>query len=82
MLRPTAKTVVPMNDFMLRVSFDNGETKDFDVKPYIRGNWYGELSDATYFKSVFANGYTVEWANGQDICPDELYYNSTAVVPA
>lgn len=82
MLRPTAKAVIPMNDFMLRISFDNGETKMFDVKPYIRGNWYGELSNAAYFKSVFANGYTVEWANGQDICPDELYYNSVAVVPS
>ncbi len=79
MLRPTATKAVPMTDFWLRVSFDNGETKDFDVKPYIRGNWYGELSDPTYFKSVFVNGYTVEWANGQDICPDELYYNAQAV---
>lgn len=82
MLRPTAKAVIAMNDFMLRVSFDNGETKLFDVKPYIRGNWYGELSNPTYFKSVFANGYTVEWANGQDICPDELYYNSVALQPS
>ena len=81
MLRPTAKTVVPMKDYMLRVSFDNGETKDFDVKPYIRGNWYGELANPAYFKSVFANGYTVEWADGQDICPDELYYNSVAAHP-
>ena len=54
MLRPTAKTVVPMKDYMLRISFDNGERKDFDVKPYIRGSWYGELSDPAYFKSVFA----------------------------
>lgn len=79
MLRPTAKTVVPMKDYILRISFDNGETKDFDVKPYIRGNWYGELENLSYFKSVFANGYTVEWADGQDICPDELYDNSVAV---
>ncbi len=79
MLRPTAKTVVPMKDYILRVSFDNGETKDFDVKPYIRGSWYGELENPSYFKSVFANGYTVEWADGQDICPDELYYNSVVV---
>lgn len=82
MLRPTAKTVTPVNDFMLRILFDNGEIKLFDVKPYIRGNWYGELSNPVYFKSVFANGYTVEWANGQDICPDELYYNSVAVIPS
>lgn len=80
-LRPTATKVTPMDDFMIRFSFDNGETEDFDVKPNIRGNWYGELANPFYFKSVFANSFTVEWSNGQDICPDELYYNGTAVVP-
>ncbi|MCD8363004.1 MAG: DUF2442 domain-containing protein [Lachnospiraceae bacterium] len=76
MLRPTAKTVSALSNYRLRILFDNGETKIFDVKPYIKGSWYGELGDTTYFKSVFANGYSVEWANGQDICPDELYYDS------
>ncbi len=76
MLRPTAKTVSALPDYKLRIQFDNGEVKIFDVKPYIKGNWYGELKDAAYFKSVAANGYSVEWANGQDLCPDELYYGS------
>lgn len=79
MLRPTAKAVFPMDDFKIKVQFDNGEIKLFDVKPYIRGSWYGELADPAYFKSVSANGYTVEWANGQDICPDELYLDSIPV---
>ena len=79
MLRPTAVKVVPMNDYLLNTEFDNGEQKVFDVKPYIKGSWYGELSDPTYFKSVVTNGYSVEWANGQDLCPDELYYNSLAI---
>ena len=30
-----------------------------------------------YFSAVSVNGYTVEWPEGQDLCPDELYYNST-----
>ena len=81
MLRPTAISVHPLEDYFLRVSFDNGETRDFDVKPYIRGNWYRALANLAYFKSVFTNGYTVEWPDGQDICPDELYYNSV-IVPA
>ena len=80
-LRPTATKVIPMDDFLLRVSFDDGETKDFDVKPYICGNWYGELANPVYFQSVFVNGFTVAWSNGQDICPDELYYNSITVDP-
>ena len=80
MLRPTAEKVKPLDDFKIEVLFNNGEKKVFDVKPYIRGSWYGELGDPSYFRSVFVNGFTVEWANGQDICPDELYDDSITVV--
>ncbi len=76
MLRPTAQEVVTLPDYKLQIKFDNGEIKIFDVKPYIKGNWYGELSDPAYFKSVSVNGYSVAWRNGQDLCPDELYFNS------
>lgn len=58
---------------MLEVTFDNGETKVFDVKPYIKGTWYGQLEDEFYFGAVTADGYTVVWPDGQDLCPDELY---------
>ena len=64
MLRPTAVKVVPMNDYLLSIEFDNGEQKVFDVKPYIQGSWYGELSDPAYFKSVVTNGYSVEAKTG------------------
>ena len=80
MLRPTAIKVKPMDNFLLDVFFDNGEEKVFDVKPYIQGTWYGELADPVYFRSVATNGFSVEWANGQDLCPDELYYNSSEAV--
>lgn len=73
MLRPTAVSVVPQDNYIIDVTFDNGEEKRFDVKPYIKGEWYGQLKDATYFKAVSTDGYTVTWPNGQDICPDELY---------
>ena len=76
MLRPTAVAVEPIGDFLLRVEFDNGEVGTFDVKPYIRGSWFGELRDPAAFGSVRANGVSVEWEGGQDICPDELYFGS------
>lgn len=79
MLRPTAVKVKPENDYTLIVDFDNGEKRRFNVMPYIRGEWYGQLSEKTYFMSVQADGYTVAWPDGQDICPDDLYYLS---VPA
>lgn len=56
-----------MNDYKLSLSFDNGETKIFDVKPYIKGTWFGELKNASYFMTVHPNGFNIEWANGQDI---------------
>ena len=73
MLRPTAKSVKVENDYILKVTFDNGETKSFDVKPYIKGDWYGQLSDQEYFNQVKTDGFTVVWPDGQDICPDDLY---------
>lgn len=73
MLRPTATSVCAENNYILSITFDNGETKKFDVKPYIKGDWYGKLSDEQYFKRVKTDGFTVVWPDGQDICPDDLY---------
>lgn len=79
MLRPTATNVTAMENYTLHITFDNGEQKLFDVKPYIKGNWYKELQDHAYFNSVNVDGYTVAWPHGQDLCPDDLYYLSKAI---
>ena len=79
MLRPTAKEVYPQRDYMLMIVFDNGETRVFDVKPYIRGEWYGRLADEAYFRAAKTDGFTVVWPDGQDLCPDELYEMSKQV---
>ena len=67
---------------MLEVTFNNGEVKDFDVKPYLKGDWYGKLKSTIIFNQVRIGGLSVEWPDGQDICPDELYYNSMEKVGA
>ena len=77
MLRPTAKEVYPETDYQLKIVFDNGEIKRFDVKPYIKGEWYGRLADQNYFRTVKPDGFTVVWPDGQDLCPDELYHMAT-----
>lgn len=79
MLRPTAVNVLALDDARILVEFDTGERRIMDVKPYIKGEWYGMLSNPSYFRTVRTNGYTVEWKDGQDLCPDELYYCSTPV---
>lgn len=79
MLRPTAIRVIPQDNYLLQITFDNGETKVFDVKPYITGDWYGKLRDPVYFRMVQPDGFTVTWPEGQDLCPDELYNLSTDI---
>ncbi|MBQ5781133.1 MAG: DUF2442 domain-containing protein [Spirochaetaceae bacterium] len=79
MLRPTVINAIPKDDYKLVLSFDNGEKKVFDVKPYITGSWFGKLNSKDYFAAVKTNGFNVEWPDGQDICPDDLYFNSKSV---
>ena len=65
----------------LRLAYETGEVKLFDVSPYATGSWYGELKDESYFRTVhlLPGGVGIEWNDGQDIAPHELYEQSTAV---
>ena len=79
MLQPMAVSVKPLKEYKIRVKFDNGEDKIYDVTPLIRGTLYGKLGDTHYFNGVrVVDGY-VEWADGQDIAAHELYECSVAV---
>lgn len=75
------KSVEPAADYKLLLSYETGEVKEFDVAPYIIGSWFGELKNPTYFKTVrlLPGGTGIEWLNGQDIAPHELYDNSVLV---
>ena len=78
MLRPKAVNVFALDDSRILVEFDTGERKIMDV-PYIKGEWYGMLSDPSCFRTIGTNRYTVEWKAGQELCLDALYYCSTPV---
>lgn len=72
-MRPKATNVLPKEDYMLLVEFDNGERKVFDVKPYLNKKAFEKLKDINEFKKVKISGLSIRWENGADICPDELY---------
>ncbi len=79
MIRPKAVNVVPQDDYCLLVTFSNDEKRVFDVKPYLDFKPFIELKNPAVFNTVKPAGLSVEWIHGQDICPDELYYNSVPV---
>jgi len=75
MLQPLIINLETLPNYRLRLTYETGETKEFDAKPYINGDYYGELADESYFNSVriIRNGKGIEWPNGQDMAPHELY---------
>ena len=75
MLQPRLVNVEPVDYLKLRLTYETGEVKIFDVSPYANGSWYGELKEDAYFRTVqmLPGGTGVEWRNGQDIAPHELY---------
>ena len=75
MLQPKLTKVEPLDHMRLRLSYETGEIEIFDVAPYAEGTWFGALRDAAYFRSVhlLPDGIGIEWAEGQDIAPHELY---------
>ena len=81
-MRPKAAQVQPLSDYRLLVTFTNEEMRVFDVKPYLESKAFDVLKDRALFENVHVGGLSIEWATGQDICPDELYFNSVPAEPA
>ncbi len=82
MLQPKLVKVEPLKSMKLRLVYETGEVKLFDVTPYAEGSWFGELKDADYFRTVhlLPDRSGIEWGNGQDIAPHELYECSVLTV--
>jgi len=66
----------PSQNFTLQITFSNGESKVFDVKPYLGIGIFKELQDVSVFNSVKPFLGSIQWSNGVDFCPDTLYLES------
>lgn len=78
-MRPKAIDVKPLKEKKLLIKFSNGEMRIFDVTPYMKHKAFIELDNEEEFRKVKVGGLSIEWENGADICPDELYNNSVEI---
>ena len=78
-MRPKAIEVKILDNYELEILFDNSERSIFDVKPYFKFELFKKLQDKNEFKKVRVEGLSIQWNNGADICPDELYNNSKKI---
>lgn len=81
-MNPRVKAVTPHPDYTLTLVFANDEVKTFDVKPYLHLGIFRELQDLAVFNSVKPFLGSIQWQNGQDLCPDTLYLDSVPVPDA
>ena len=75
-----AQTVIPLDDYKLLLTFDNGEQRIYDMAPYLFGV-FEFLVNPLKFKAVELVSGAPTWypPNGAmevDICPDTVYKDS------
>lgn len=78
---PHVKSVRALDDYELEVSFENGECRRFDVKPYLGRGILMRLRDRSLFQAVRAVAGSVEWPGGLDLSYETLYVESQPIVP-
>lgn len=68
-------SVTYLEDYKLRLAFDNGVTKDVDLRDKLYGEVFEPLKEIEFFKQVTVNAdtNTIEWPNGADFAPEFLY---------
>jgi uncharacterized protein DUF2442 len=80
-MNPHVKSVRALEDYQLELSFDNGESRRFDVKPYLDRGIFVRLRDPSAFRAVRVVAGSVEWANGLDLSYDTLYLEGQPIAP-
>ena len=75
----SVKSVRSLSEYQLLLTFENGEKKIFDMKPYLDKGIYKELKDENKFKTVRISFDSIEWCNKADIDPEFLYEKSKKI---
>lgn len=65
--------VEPRDDYTLLLTFEDGERRIFDMKPYLDRGVFRELKDIEMFKTARVCFSSVSWANDADFDPEALY---------
>jgi len=68
-----------IEDYKLKLTFDNGETKIKDMKPYLDKGIFKKLKDINVFNNVKIKYGTISWEDDIDMCADSLYETSKTI---
>ena len=72
-MHPAVMSVECEGEYILSVSFDNGESGLLDMKPYLDFGVFRKIKDPDIFKTVHVSFDTIAWESGADIDPEFVY---------
>ena len=79
MLMPIIKNVEVLDNYQIKVTYENEKVKIYDMKKNLDYEAFKNLKNYELFKKVHPAGETIEWETGEDVNPEDLYYNSIEV---
>lgn len=64
-----------VDDYTIRVEFDDGTEQVIDFKPVLHGEMWGPLQELKFFNKVELDpvAQTLTWPNGADFDPETLH---------
>lgn len=65
-----------VNDYVLRITFSNGEVRLVDFTPLMQKGICRKLQDLDYFKSFTLDPFTIDWNDEIGFAPEYLYERS------
>jgi len=78
-MNPYVKSVQTQDNYCLLLTFENGEKRIFDLKPYLNKGVFARLKSVALFKTARVVSGSVEWHGEIDLSYDTLYLESTPV---
>ena len=74
-MAPDVSSVSPLEPYVIRVFFDDGEVRDVDIEPLLGGAVFRPLRDREEFVRVRVDERTcaIAWPSGADLDPDVIY---------
>ena len=79
---PSVIKVVPIDNFVLSIEFDNGECGNLDMKKYLNFGVFTRLKNLDNFRRVRVSFDTIEWDSGIDLDPEFVYEKSVILKTA
>lgn len=70
---PSAKRVSPLDNYVLLIEFDNGESGHLDMKPFLNFGVFQRIQDPAVFKQARVSFDSIEWPSGIDLDPEFIY---------